>query len=63
MVCTSTIWFDTQEPLFLASPTANQMLMLQGYNKSRFKSSFSKSYGRFEIVFFYKLSLGHMLND
>jgi hypothetical protein len=39
-------------------------LMLQGYNESRLKSSFSKLYGRYnDLVSDYKLSLTHMLND
>jgi hypothetical protein len=38
--------------------------MLQGYNKSRLKSSFRKFYGRYnDLVYDYKLSLAHMLND
>jgi hypothetical protein len=39
-------------------------LMLQGYNESRKKSSFRKFYGRYnDLVYDYKLSLAHMLND
>jgi hypothetical protein len=39
-------------------------LILQGYNKSRLKSSFRKYYGRYnDLVCDYKLSLAHMLND
>jgi hypothetical protein len=34
------------------------------YNKSRLKLSFSKFYGRYNVLFCdYKLSLAHMLND
>jgi hypothetical protein len=41
-----------------------QKLMLQGYNKSRLKPTFSKFYGRYnDLVSDYKLSLAHMLND
>jgi hypothetical protein len=38
--------------------------MLQGYNKSRLKSSFRKFFGRNnDLVCDCKLSLAHMLND
>jgi hypothetical protein len=38
--------------------------MLQGYNESRLKSSFRKFYGRYnDLVWDYKLSLAHLLND
>jgi hypothetical protein len=40
------------------------MLLLKGYNESRLKSSFRKFYGHYnDLVWGYKLSLAHMLND
>jgi hypothetical protein len=39
-------------------------LKLQGYNEFRLQSSFRKFYGRYnDLVYDYKLSLAHMLND
>jgi hypothetical protein len=39
-------------------------LMFQGYDEFRLKSSFRKFYGRYnDLVWDYKLSLAHMLND
>ena len=41
-----------------------KMLMMQGYNESRLKSSFRKFYGRYnDLVCDYKLSPSHMLTD
>jgi hypothetical protein len=39
--------------------------MLQAYNESRLKSSFSKFYGRYDndLAGDYKLPLAHMLDD
>jgi hypothetical protein len=51
---------DFSERLRLLTNT----LMLQGYNKSRLKSSFRKFYGRYnDLVCDNKSSLAHMLDD
>jgi hypothetical protein len=40
------------------------LILFQGYNESRSKSSFRKFYGHYnDLVCNYKLSLAHMLND
>jgi hypothetical protein len=50
--------------LFKTRQTTLKKLMLQGYNKSRLKSSFREFYGHYNgLVCDYKLSLSHMLND
>ena len=67
MVCMSLSWFDTQwhamhMMIFLKlGQQLTKKFMLQGYNESRFKSSFRIFYGRYnDLVCDYKLSLSHM---
>jgi hypothetical protein len=46
------------------SQLLTKTLMVQGYNKSRLKSSFCKLYGHYnDLVCDYRLSLTHTLND
>jgi hypothetical protein len=68
IVCISPSWFDTAcfayDDFSNRGKLLTKKLMLQGYIKSRLKSSFCKFYGRYNDLFCdFKLSLAHMLND